>query len=229
MTVKNTALPVLLTLCLFAPSALATVTVDLVDPFTGDDSGWSVILADDVHNGVIVDKVGSSYVRIEIAKEFYHRPICGDTFIANFIVFKQRLWDADTAPTIQITDEIIRNETGVAWFDYHWKIIGRMAAFDKEATDDSGFSIDPFTNSEWGSTQHGWDGDHARSLGVDGGVVPDGELFQPGSRSGKLYIDTNLSTCSRSFVLMQYPSVPEPGAAVLLVSGGVVALIRRRR
>ena len=143
MTTKATAL---LTLLLFAAPGVssASIIVDLVDR-EGNDSGWSVVLADDVHNGVVVDAVTGDYVRIEIAKTFTLPPE-GGVFPGNTIAFLQRLDDAGTVATIQITSEIVTNDTGVDWTDYHWSIDGPAAAFDAAATDASGFSIDPFTH-----------------------------------------------------------------------------------
>ncbi|MDY6912896.1 MAG: PEP-CTERM sorting domain-containing protein [Planctomycetota bacterium] len=227
MKTRITAAAVALLLCSLACPVYADVVIDLIDPITGADSGWSAILADDIHNGIVVDKVRSSYVRIEISKDFYLPPVNG-CFPPNTIIFQQRLVDALTVPTIQITDETIFNNTGVDWTDYHWEILGASAAFDKAATDKSGFSINPFTNKTWGAVQTGWGPDHRISLNVDGGVVADGEWFLPGLAQGKLYIDTDLSGCCTEFALMQCPT-PEPGTLLILAGGAAIGLFRRNR
>ena len=201
------------------------IVVDLVDG--SNDSGWSVVMPDDTGNGIIVDDVSSSSVRIEIAKTFTEF-LPGSGFVPRTYVFRQRLPDADTASTIEITDEVIRNLTGLDWEDYHWEIVGRTAAFDKVATDASGFSIDPFTNKAWGPLPPGWGAGHSSRLNVDGGVVPDGGTFTPGLAAGKLYIDVDLGPGNSDFALVQVPT-PEPGAIALILIGAGFALKRRLR
>ena len=193
-------------LLLAAPFASADVIIDLIDG--GVDSGWSIVLPDTVRNGVVVDRVSDDYVRIEIAKTF--DDLADGESVPRSYQFIQRLPDADTVGTIQITDENIRNETGRDWLDYHWHVTG-SAAFDKAATDASGFSIDPFTVKTWGAPLAGWDADHVAQLDVEGGVVPDGSTFHPGLDRGKLYIDVDLTGVKPAeFGLTQTPT-PEPG------------------
>ncbi len=204
----------------------ADVIVDLTKD--GVDSGWSAILADDMHNGVVVDSITCSYARIEIAKTFCLGPESGE-FPANLIGFRQRLDDASTVGTIQITSEAISNETGWDWTDYHWEIVGDNAAFNRTASENSGFSFEPFTNSVWGPSPAGWSSDHSISLDLDGDTVQDGETFFPGSWQGKLYIDVDLSGEEPvNFLLKQYPT-PEPGTMALLGAGLLVLLARPRR
>jgi len=210
---------------LLASFASADVIVDLVDG--SDDSGWSVVMPDDTSNGIIVDDVSSSSVRIEIAKTFTESLLGGGCAPRTYL-FRQRLPDADTVSTIQITDEIIRNLSGLDWQDYHWEIVGWTAAFDKIATDASGFSIDPFTNKVWGPAQGGWGGNYPAKLDVDGGVVPHGGTFTPGLAAGKLYIEVDLGPANSDFALVQVPT-PEPGAMLLILVGAGLALKRRFR
>ena len=206
------------------PLASADVFVDLVDG--SDDSGWRAVLPDDVNVGIVVDRVTDSYVRIEISKVFTKAPENGD-FPPITILFEQTANDANTVATIQITDETITNNTGVDWTDYHWQINGCCAAFDKTATENSGFSINPFTNAAW-TAKSGWGSDYASALDVDGGTVAAGETFAPGVDSGKLYIDINLDCADSDFCLVQYPT-PEPGTLFLVSAGAVVTILRRRR
>jgi hypothetical protein len=206
--------------------ASAGVIVDLTKD--GEDSGWSAVLVDDMHNGVVVDSISPCGVRIEIAKTFSLGPDDGK-FPPNLIEFYQRLDDASTVLTIQITSEAVTNDTGADWTDYHWEIVGEGAAFDRAASESSGFSFEPFTDSVWGPAPDGWSSDHAISLDVSGGSVADGETFFPGSTQGKLYVDVDLSGEEPvSFLLKQYPT-PEPGTMALLGAGVLVLLARPRR
>jgi len=217
----------LLAFVLLVPASLASADVEfpLMDIF-GNDSGWSVFLPDDVNYGIVVDRITSDYARVEIAKNLTEGPTSGQ-FPAATIRFHQRLADADTVGTIQIDDEVVYNCTGVDWTDYHWAILGAAAAFDRAATDASGFDVSPFANKSWGPPDCTCDPDHVRALDVDGGVVPAGTAFTPGLNGGKLYIDVDLAPGNSDFKLVQYPT-PEPG--VLVLAGlGFAGLLPRRR
>ena len=223
-TLFLTTLTVLMSISL----APASVTVDLVDS-SGNDSGWSMILADDVHNGVVIDGVNAAavFVTIEIAKDYY-LPMANGVFPPNVIGFRQRLDDSLTVGTIRITDEVITNHTGREWTDYHWEILDSTAAFDRTATEASGFSTGPFTTDTWGPAPSGWTAQHSASLSVAGGVVPNGGVYLPGMASGWLEIDVDLAQDDSDFDLTQYPT-PEPGTLVLLALGGAAVLGRRMR
>ena len=225
---KRIGLP-LVALLLMTTGVSSGETVDLV--LNGLDSGWSLVVPDPTHTDIKIDAITNSYVRIEIIKVFYDGPENGQ-FPANLVEFVQRLDDDNTVGTIQINDEIIINDTGWDWTDYHWEVIGDAAAFDRQATEASGFSVEPFeaSDSSWGDPPAGWSSDHAATFDVDGGVVYNGQTFFPGFSSGKLYIDTDFSGDDVHFTLKQNPT-PEPSTMAMLV--GVAVLLprwwRRRR
>ena len=206
------------------PNAVADVYVDLT--YGGEDSGWRAVLPDEVDVSVVVDKLTEDYVTIEITKNFTQPPIEGE-FPPISILFQQMADSDNTVPTIKLTDETIVNNTGADWTDYHWMIDGQYAAFDIEATENSGFSINPFTNMTW-SPKPGWGVGYAAALDIDGGLVSDGESFSPGIDAGRLYVDIELGEVQRQFYLMQNPT-PEPGAMMMLAMGGVCLIVRRRR
>ena len=209
-----------------APVVWADVEVPIVDIF-GNDSGWSAVLPDGVHNGIVVDWVSDSAARIEIAKEFYEPPTAGE-FAPRVIRFHQRLSDGQTVATIEIADELVRNRTGVDWTGYRWELPDTAAAIDRAATEASGFDTSPFVNKGWGPQQPTWpDADHVRSLAVDGGVVADGAAYTPGLAGGGLFIDIDLSRGDSDFSLRQWP-VPEPASLGLIVFGSAALLARRR-
>ena len=226
----------LVTLLLFVSSGRGDVVVPLVQG--GMDSGWDAVIADNVNTGIVIDLITSEYVVIEIAKIFPDPPSATGRFTPNLIEFRQRLGDAETLTDIRIADEIIFNATGSEWEDYHWRIVGEAAAFDRPATEAGGFSINPFTNKTWGPSQVGWDlsspdspGDHPAVLNVDGGLVPDRRSFLPGLGSEPLFIDVKLGepgVMDSDFILVQTPT-PEPATAAVVALGGMVMVLRRRR
>lgn len=215
-----------LTVCLLASAAVsqgALVTVPLKDAF-GVDSGWDAILSDDIHTGIVVDKVTSTYVRIEIIKDLY-LPARDGQFPPNVIQFHARAGAAPAVSTIRITDETIVNDTGSPWLDYHWSVSG-AASFNQTLTDASGFSVAPFQTKTWGPASY--DADHSNSLGVSGGLIPVAATYRPGLDAGELYIDVLSNADSRDFTLTQYPT-PEPATLVTLALGALGVLARRRR
>ena len=188
-------------------------------------SGWEATISDNANVGIIVDAENDNFVMIEIIKTFTAPPE-GGVFPGISIDFTQVSGDADTVAVIVLNDEIITNNTGYDWTDYHWSLEG-PAAFSINATVASGFSIDPFTNTDW-TPRAGWGTGYASALNVDGGVVASGSTYTPGVDAGYLAIKVDLSECdSASFTLTQNPT-PEP-ATMLLLAAGLPLLARRKR
>jgi hypothetical protein len=171
---------------------------------------------------------------IEKSAEFLDGPANpGDPFPAIAITFTQ----IAPSPTllIGINDEIITNSTGIDWTDFHMEVIGEFnPRFNPTLTAASGgggpigFSIAPFTNAAFS------DGD--TKLDIDGGVVPNGTIWRPGSGAsdGILYIDTpnffrgDEPGVALEFTLVERPT-PAPGAAMALGAMGLLGLRRRVR
>lgn len=188
-----------------------------------DGSGWQATLPDHVDVGILIDSVSDQFLLIEIAKTFTAEPINGQ-FPPISIDFSQVAPDANTVALIVLNDELITNNTGVDWTDYHWRIDG-PAAFVISDTVTSGFDVSPFTNSTW-TPKVGWGPDYASALDVDGGIVPAGSTYLPGVSQGALFIEVDLSQADSSFTLTQYPT-PEPATIALLAAG--LPLLRRRK
>ena len=128
---------------------------------------------------------------------------------------------------IVLNDEVVTNNTGVDWTDYHWTIEGD-AAFWIDPPGDNDFDIAPFTNATW-TPKAGWGPDYASALNVDGGTVASGDTFFPGSSaSGMLFIQVDPNAHDPSFTLSQNPT-PEPATMILLAAGLPLILKRRRR
>ncbi len=189
-------------------------------------SGWEAII-DDSLVGLVdlaVDQVTPDAVYIEKAAEFTQGPGPGG-FPAISILFRQT--SPDAVGSIVINDEIIQNNTGVDWTDFHFLLVdGGDAVFDTNSV----FDTSPFDNQYFSpdATEFSVDGFGLGPAGTDA-IVPDGGVWFPGNGAfnGELIINVNVAPSApfTSFTLKEIPT-PEPTSLVLLVLGS--ALLRRR-
>ena len=213
-----------LTVLLSLTALLAVIPSANADTIELGDSGWEAVLYDGPNVGILIDAENDQFVMIEIIKTFA-QPSQSGMFAPITIDFNQIASDGATRAIIVLNDEIITNNTGSDWLDYHWSLEG-PAAFNISMTETSGFDVSPFTNMDW-TPKAGWSANHASVLSVDGGVVPDGATFFPGVDAGLLVIDVDLSGQDSSFPLSQHPT-PEP-ATLLLLAAGLPILARHKR
>jgi hypothetical protein len=220
-------IPICLLALVWGPAlAAGSVIVDLVDDF-GHDSGWSVVLPDNIHADVVVDSITGVYVRLEVFKVLDDS--LGTSLAPHSVEFRQRLDDAHTVTTIQITDETVVNAGSDTWTEYCLTIAGTSAAFDKAATAASGFSVEPFTAATWGAAPVGWAATFSGMLVLSGGSVAPGEVFSPGASQGRLYIQASLAGDSPAQFELRQWRVPEPATVGLLMVGAAALLRHARR
>ncbi len=211
---------------LAAASGSAATTIQLVDPNTGVHSGWQASFPDNLQVSLVVDAVTEDAVFIEKFVDFDQPPGPGGLFPAVNIDFTQTLPDDETVPSIVILDEGLTNLTGADWTGFNWLIIDDGEAwFNVPAS--SGFNTDPFVNQTFSDFVDN-DPNRAMTLRTDGGVVPHLSSFFPGSGTGVLQMDIDLSLADiTSFNLKEVP-IPEPAAALLLGLGALIFTQRRR-
>ncbi len=185
------------------------------------DGGWQATILDggDVDLAVDYWDPGAGLLVLEKYANFYEIDDVTGTPSPVRILFEQIEPDALTASTIAITDELVLNNTGMDWTDFHMALLGTNAIWDGDAS--AGFSHDPFANMTF-STDFS-------TVNFDGGTVFAGDSWTPGIDSGALFIDIDLSGNEYvSFVLKEFPTIPAPGAAVLLCLAGLLTAPRRR-
>lgn len=123
------------------------------------------------------------------------------------------------ASNLVITDEVIKNNTGVDWTDFHLDLLDH-GEVTFNPTLSAGFSIAPFQNFAYsGGNAH---------LDIWGGVVANGATWQPGVGPGQLWIHVNNVNAGSVFTLKETPT-PAPGAFALLGLAAMVGSRRRRR
>lgn len=117
---------------------------------------------------------------------------------------------------IVILDETLTNATGVNWTDFHWDVLDHGEVWFNSANP---FGTSPMNNQTWYNVD--------MSLSVDGGVVANGAVWQPGLASGELVINvvSKPGPLYTTLTLKETPT-PEPVSLLLIVIGGL--LLRRR-
>ncbi len=182
----------------------------------------------DPHVNITVVAQDQDAVYIQKEAEFTQGPVNG-VFPSIPIVFRQIAFPAVT--NIVIDREVILNNTGFNWSDFHIDLLdGGDAVFNPAATAASGgggpigFSVAPFLDAAFGA------GD--TRLDIENGVVANGTFWTPGSSDvapDQLWISVNphASAPFTIFTMKETPT-PEPASLVLLALGGA-AVIRRRK
>lgn len=193
--------------------------------------GWQASVNNPSLVSFVVDEVTSSYIAIQISKDFTQPPGIGGVFPPLLIDFQQVNPDATTVTQIVINDETVTNLTGTPWTDFHWAVLDNGDAwFDIAAS--SSFTVLPFTNRVFSDPSNTFaDPNKASDLDAfGGGIVPHGGSFFPGGAPGDgvLVMGVDLTRPDpMSFTLKEFPT-PEPGSLALM-SAGALMLLRRRK
>ncbi len=111
-------------------------------------------------------------------------------------------------------NEVIINQTGITWTDFHWDLGGETDGSFNLAVAPA--AISPFTDFNLSAT----------SLDVFDGLLPDGNNFQP-----SIAIELTGSTAGAFLTLTQFPTIAVPEPTTLALMGISLAGIgyQRRR
>lgn len=168
-------------------------------------------------------------IHIQKSAQFTQGPDQNGLFPSIPIVFRQI--GVSTVTHIVIDDEIITNQTGSTWTDFHMDILDSGdASFNPALTLASGgggpigFSIDPFTQAAFSNGN--------TDLDIWGGQILNGQTWFPGDGAfdGQLWINVNSQWNGQFgtvFVLKETPT-PTPGALALLGLAAFAGRSRRR-
>jgi hypothetical protein len=222
----------------------------IVLPLSNDqfDTGWTVELMGVEHFdgsvfvgllGVTNDQVpgapASRRILIEIDKIF-DNPHFNDFGLGQTAALKFTLANIeapDYSPTLVLNDEKIDNNTGTAWTDFHmlleWDLNAEApnAQFNPDHIFTPGVSGNPFQTVAFAYTTMN-DVRYRNRLNFLNGIVPAGSTLTPGSDGSYVQIDTSLSQ-GQSFILKEYPTIPEPATLAILGVGGILLARRNRR
>lgn len=203
----------------------------------GNDSGWKATWDPtlDPFVKIVADMVTASAVFIHKTAVFTQGPGPGG-FSTIPIAFSQV--SANAVTQIIISGETITNDTGVAWTDFHFRLLDHgNATFNPMLTDASGggtgFSTAPFNNQMFSPDNTSfWVDGFGLEPGGGNASVEDGVQWSPGDGAGEgeLVIDVvpESSEPFTVFTLKETPSIPEP-ATLWLAAFGAAVLVPRRR
>lgn len=202
-----------------------------------DATGWRSYIDDESPNWVetitIIAKPAADTLYIEIDKTFYD-PMAGGGFSPIRIWFEKT--DPQTAINrIVIADEVIGNETGSAWTDFHFYLdpVNEGDPVDQFSFDDSvgsplalNFSDnDPAFSSGTYSGNDGYQ-NGPRAINFVDGWVDVGDAFRVSPTGPDIVIRTGPN--ATGFILREVPT-PEPGTVLFLVGGAAVMFTVRKR
>jgi hypothetical protein len=193
------------------------------------DTGWQVDLLGDFDGEVFISRfpydtppvqlLQAEHPPIRIQLDKFFRGSVFDEFGTG--QNKAVILFTEYSPTIIIDDELIQNLTNRTWTDFHMILSeGTGAYFDPDHIFSPGDGVNSFQTVAFGSDY--------KSLNFSNGSLLAGDAFWPGSDGSSIQINTNLAV-GQSFILKEYPTIPEPAAIGLMMLGGMVMGRRRRR
>ncbi|MBL8765094.1 MAG: hypothetical protein JNM07_12580 [Phycisphaerae bacterium] len=187
--------------------------------------GWRATIFDPDHVSLTVVSVDVANNLLTLRKEATFLeidPFTGRPQPIN-ISFTQTAPDGATITRFAIDEELLTNQTGVAWDQFDQVLVdSNQAVFNQSLS--AGFGITPFTSRSYNGA--------STAVSFTGGIIPDGGNWNPGSAGaggGELVWDVNLSSPNPvTFSLKEIP-VPAPGGVALMGLAAAVAAGRRRR
>ena len=204
-----------------------------------DSTGWSVEGLGTFDGSISMTYRGTfnNAIWIELDKEFnsevFDGGVLGQPAGIKFVLTDPQA--VNYSPNIVIAEEVIDNNTGTDWFDFHmaisWDFFNSdpYVGFDPEYIFTANLPPDnPFQTVEF-ADYFGMN-EMPVSLNFYDGQVPNGTSFYPGvggNEENHIRIVTDMDQ-GQFFILKEWPTVPEP-TTLLLLSGGFMALRFRKR
>lgn len=202
------------------------------------ESGWTAYtnIDDDVSIELIsMDTEFYQDMSISITKTF-NNPIDQFGNFSPIIIEFKKTNSEIVVPLINIVQENIINNTGVEWFDYHMFLA--VDWFYPEAgfiekDDINGDVLEDVQFDDY-TGLFGLPGQPGSGLPLElncyneaAGGVADGSTFTPGNIT--ILVEPDLMAPSQSFLLKQYPTIPEPATVLLLGTGILPAILKRKK
>lgn len=203
----------------------ATASAAQIDIGGGWRATWDSSL--DPFVNITPSGVTSTAVHIIKSATFTQPPVNG-IFSSILIQFTQT--SPNAVPFIVIDHEVITNNTGAPWTDFHmFTLDSGDVHFDPAATLASGgpgpigWDVAPFTTASFANSD--------TLLDVAGGVIPNGAMWLPGfgPNAGDLWIAATIRPQApfTTFTLKEIPT-PEPTTLLLAGLGLAFSGVRRR-